>query len=241
MPGSARRSRCSAACLAGHVAVYACHMDHAAHFGELSATSLLTRGVAGCVIDGGCRDTRFIDETGYPVFTRFVTPEDCTWRWQVTATQVPITIGRVRIEPGDWIVGDEDGVVVVPQAVAADVLAAAEAKAEHGERDPRRRPRRDDAPRGIRALRHVLTRQGVEGACEAGARRPARTVRSQAADRLEHGLDQPAGGEHVLARQQRGHPRRYPLRSPRGSHGAGGRSSRTARRAPPGRSRPARR
>jgi regulator of RNase E activity RraA len=114
---------------AGHVAVYACHMDHAAHFGELSATSLLSRGAAGCVIDGGCRDTRFIAETGYPVFSRFVTPEDCTWRWEVTATQVPITVGRVRIEPGDWIVGDEDGVVVVPQEIAADVLAEAEAKA----------------------------------------------------------------------------------------------------------------
>ena len=113
----------------GHVAVYACHMENAAHFGELSATSLLANGAAGCVIDGGCRDTRFIAETGYPVFSRFVTPEDCTWRWEVTATQVPITIGRVRIEPGDWVVGDEDGVVVVPQGVAAEVLAEAEAKA----------------------------------------------------------------------------------------------------------------
>lgn len=115
---------------AGHVAVYACHMDRAAHFGELSATSLLARGAAGCVIDGGCRDTAFIADSGYPVFSRFVTPEDCTWRWQVTATQVPITIGRVRIEPGDWIVGDEDGVVAVPLAIAADVLVEAEQKAE---------------------------------------------------------------------------------------------------------------
>lgn len=115
---------------AGHVAVYACHMDRAAHFGELSATSLLARGAAGCVIDGGCRDTAFIADSGYPVFSRFVTPEDCTWRWEVTATQVPITIGRVRIEPGDWIVGDEDGVVAVPLAIAADVLMEAEQKAE---------------------------------------------------------------------------------------------------------------
>lgn len=115
---------------AGHVAVYACHMDRAAHFGELSATSLLARGAAGCVIDGGCRDTAFIADSGYPVFSRFVTPEDCTWRWEVTATQVPITIGRVRIEPGDWIVGDEDGVVAVPLAIAADVLVEAEQKAE---------------------------------------------------------------------------------------------------------------
>jgi regulator of RNase E activity RraA len=114
---------------AGHVAVYACNHDAAAHFGELSATSLLTRDVAGCVIDGGCRDVRFIAEEGFPVFARFVTPEDSTWRWQIEATQVPITIGRVRVEPGDWVIGDEDGVVVVPAAVAGDVLAEAEAKA----------------------------------------------------------------------------------------------------------------
>jgi 4-hydroxy-4-methyl-2-oxoglutarate aldolase len=84
--------------------------------------------VAGCVIDGGCRDTRFIAEQGLPVFARHVTPEDCTWRWEVTATQAPITIGTVRIAPGDWVVGDEDGVVVVPLDVAADVLAEAERK-----------------------------------------------------------------------------------------------------------------
>ena len=112
----------------GHVAVYQCHHDRSAHFGELSATSLASRGVAGCVIDGGCRDVRLIEAEGFPVFTRFVTPEDSTWRWEVTATQEPITIGTVRIEPGDWVVGDEDGVVVVPLDIAAGVLAAAEAK-----------------------------------------------------------------------------------------------------------------
>jgi regulator of RNase E activity RraA len=113
----------------GHVAVYACNQGVSAHLGELSVTSLKTRGVAGCVLDGGCRDIRFILEEGFPVFTRFVTPEDSTWRWELEATQVPVTIGRVRIEPGDWVVGDDDGVVVVPAAVAEDVLAEAEAKA----------------------------------------------------------------------------------------------------------------
>lgn len=114
---------------AGQVAVYACHQDASAHFGELSAAALQARGVAGCVVDGGCRDARFIAEAGFPVFTRFVTPEDSTWRWQLEATQVPIAIGRVRIEPGDWVVGDEDGVVVVPAAVVDEVLAAAARKA----------------------------------------------------------------------------------------------------------------
>jgi regulator of RNase E activity RraA len=114
---------------AGHVAVYQCNHGRAAHFGELSATSLLSRGVAGCVIDGGCRDTSFIVDEGFPVFCRHVTPEDCTWRWSVTATQVPITIGDVTITPGDWVVGDDDGVVVVPAAIAEQVLAEAETKA----------------------------------------------------------------------------------------------------------------
>ncbi|MFO7571563.1 MAG: RraA family protein [Gaiellaceae bacterium] len=114
---------------ADHVAVYACAQDISAHLGELSVTSLKARGVAGCVLDGGCRDVRFILDEGFPVFCRFVTPEDSTWRWELEATQVPVTIGRVRIEPGDWIVGDDDGVVVVPHGVAEDVLAEAEQKA----------------------------------------------------------------------------------------------------------------
>ena len=87
----------------GHVAVYACEQEVAAHLGELSVTSLMARGVAGCVLDGGCRDVSFVLEEGFPVFCRFVTPEDSTWRWELEETQVPITIGEARIEPGDWV------------------------------------------------------------------------------------------------------------------------------------------
>ena len=146
---------------AGCVAVYQCHQDRSAHFGELSATSLASRGVAGCVIDGGCRDVRRIEEEGFPVFARFVTPEDSTWRWEVTATQVPITIGTVRIEPGDWVVGDEDGVVVVPAAVAGDVLRRRGDQGRDGERDQGRGAGRHDPARGVRALRDVLDPSGT--------------------------------------------------------------------------------
>jgi regulator of RNase E activity RraA len=114
---------------AGQVAVYACDQDVSAHLGELSVTSLKARGVAGCVLDGGCRDVRFILDEGFPVFSRFVTPEDSTWRWELEATQVPVTIGRVRVDPGDWVIADDDGVVVVPHAIAESVLIEAEQKA----------------------------------------------------------------------------------------------------------------
>ena len=114
----------------GHVAVYACDHDVSAHLGELSVTSLKARGVAGCVLDGGCRDVGFILEEGFSVFCRFVTPEDSTWRWELEATQVPVTIGAVTINPDDWVAGDDDGVVVVPGGIAQEVLAEAERKAE---------------------------------------------------------------------------------------------------------------
>ncbi|MBA2740579.1 MAG: RraA family protein [Actinobacteria bacterium] len=114
---------------AGHVAVYACNHDVSAHLGELSVTSLEARGVAGCVLDGGCRDVRFILDQGFPVFCAHRAPDDSTLRWQLEATEVPINIGAVRIEPGDWIVGDDDGVVVIPHSSAESVLAEAEEKA----------------------------------------------------------------------------------------------------------------
>ncbi len=141
----------------GHVAVYACDHDVSAHLGELSVTSLKARGVAGCVLDGGCRDVAFIRDEGFPVFARFVTPEDSTWRWELEATQVPVVIGRVRIEPGDWIVGDDDGVVVVPAAIAEDVLVEAEAKAATESEIRAAVTRRYASARGVRALRHVLS------------------------------------------------------------------------------------
>jgi 4-hydroxy-4-methyl-2-oxoglutarate aldolase len=113
---------------AEHVAVYQTHDRGSAQFGELSATSLLARGAAGVVLDGGCRDVEFIQRAGFPVFCRYTTPQDCVPRWELTATQVPVTIGGVRIEPGDWVVADDDGVVIVPAAVVDEVLGEAEAK-----------------------------------------------------------------------------------------------------------------
>lgn len=112
----------------GHVAVYQTHGEASAHLGELSVTSLKSRGVTGAVIDGGCRDVDFMLREDYPVFCSHVTPQDCTHRWQVTGHgDVTIDVGGVRVAPGDWVVADEDGCVVIPAPLVTDVLEAAEA------------------------------------------------------------------------------------------------------------------
>jgi regulator of RNase E activity RraA len=111
------------------VAVYQTNDREAAHFGELSATSLASRGCAGAVIDGGTRDADYIIREGFTVFSRYVTPQDCVPRWELLAHgDVTIIVGGVRVSPGDWIVGDRDGLVVVPGERLQEVLREAEEK-----------------------------------------------------------------------------------------------------------------
>jgi regulator of RNase E activity RraA len=114
---------------AEHVAVYECNDRSAAHLGELSATSLASRGCAGAVIDGGARDAEFILRENYPVFARYVTPQDCVPRWELLAHgEVTIVVGGVQVFPGDWIVGDRDGLVVIPGGELHQILREAEEK-----------------------------------------------------------------------------------------------------------------
>jgi 4-hydroxy-4-methyl-2-oxoglutarate aldolase len=112
---------------AGHVAVYATEDRESAHFGELSATALKSRRVAGVVLDGGCRDVEFIAREGFPVFARYTTPQDCVPRWEVLGWGGEVTVADVRVVTGDYVVGDADGVAVVPAASAEEVLTRAEA------------------------------------------------------------------------------------------------------------------
>jgi regulator of RNase E activity RraA len=113
----------------GYVAVYQTNDRSSAHLGELSVTSLKTRGCAGAVIDGGCRDIELIVREDYPVFARYTTPQDCTYRWELVAHgDVTVTIGDVTVAPGDYVVADADGIVIIPEGVLLDVLEQAEAK-----------------------------------------------------------------------------------------------------------------
>jgi regulator of RNase E activity RraA len=111
---------------AGDVVVIQPNDDCVAHFGELSCETAKHRGARGAVINGGMRDCEYALRLGFPVFSRYQTPLDTIGRWRLLDYNVPITIGAVLIEAGDYVIGDRDGVVVVPQALAGEVAARAE-------------------------------------------------------------------------------------------------------------------
>jgi regulator of RNase E activity RraA len=95
-------------------------------WGGLMATVAVTRRLGGAVLDAGVRDIEEIRQMGFPVFSRSVIPSSTVGRYVTVDRDVPITCGGVRVHPGDLIVGDADGVVVVPRAHAADVLKIAD-------------------------------------------------------------------------------------------------------------------
>jgi len=97
-----------------------------AHMGELSAETLKSKGVRGYVVDGGCRDVDFILRLGFPVWCRYFTPRDIVGHWLPDQFDQPITIGAVTIHPGDLVLGDRDGMVILPRARAEEIVAAAE-------------------------------------------------------------------------------------------------------------------
>jgi len=94
--------------------------------GELSAQTLQARGVLGYVVDGGSRDTDLVLEQGFPVFCSFLTPSDIVERWIPDSYGEPVTIGTVTVSTGDYLLGDRDGVVIIPRALVEDVIVKTE-------------------------------------------------------------------------------------------------------------------
>ncbi|WP_216365330.1 MULTISPECIES: RraA family protein [unclassified Roseobacter] len=107
----------------GHIWVCQPHTHAIAQMGELTAETLQKKGVLGCVLDGLVRDTNFLINIGFQTWRCGHTPNDIVGRWLPTATQIPIQIADVRIEQGDYLLGDRDGMVRVPRAIVEDVTA----------------------------------------------------------------------------------------------------------------------
>ena len=111
------------------------------HWGEMMTLSARQRGCTGTVVDGGVRDAPFILKMNFPVFTKFYMPASSISRWELKEYQVAVRVGETGIQPEDFVLGDMDGIVIIPRALTEEVLLDAE-KAVTKERGMHRALRR---------------------------------------------------------------------------------------------------
>jgi regulator of RNase E activity RraA len=109
--------------------VYVMVLEDGADYGAIGAimaTGMKYRGLAGAVVDGSIRDTPQIRRLQFPVFSRGVVPSTTINHYRFAGANIPVTCAGMRVNPGDIVVADEDGVAVVPRAHAAEVLKKAQ-------------------------------------------------------------------------------------------------------------------
>jgi 4-hydroxy-4-methyl-2-oxoglutarate aldolase len=128
-------------------------------FGELLATSLRARGVVGLVIDAGCRDVADLTTMEFPVWAKAISAQG-TVKATLGSVNVPVTCAGQLIRPGDAVIGDIDGVVVVPREDVADVVIASQLRIAKEEKN-REKLRAGEAGLDMYGLRAKLKELGV--------------------------------------------------------------------------------
>ena len=124
-------------CQPGDILVVGCSADNTdGMFGDLLATSLMARGVKGLIIDAGVRDAKSLREMGFPVWSRAISAKG-TVKAALGSVNVPVVCGGVNVMPGDAVIADDDGVVVVSRKDAAEVVARGEKR--HADEDGKRK------------------------------------------------------------------------------------------------------
>ena len=112
----------------GDLIVLHCADRTSAMWGELLSTAAKVKGAVGAIMDGVTRDVEQTLETGFPVFSAGFSPLDSSGRQEVVAFGEPVTCGLAEVRPGDWVVGDIMGAVVIPSDMVEEVVELAETK-----------------------------------------------------------------------------------------------------------------
>lgn len=136
------------------------------YFGELLARSFQRMGVVGLVMDGGVRDARELREMGFPVWSRYVNVVG-TSKNSPGSVNVPVVCGNVTVSPGDFVVADDDGIVVIDRNDVGEVMRRAEEREER-ERETRRKIDNGELSLDFYGLRKTMDSLGIEYFDDAG-------------------------------------------------------------------------